>query len=41
MFYYNDEPECREAMQLEADKKWAVMYNGENSIPMAWEYEDN
>jgi len=39
-FFYNDDPACREANQLDPDTKWIVSYNGHNSIPTAWEYTD-
>ena len=32
-FFYNDEPECREARDLDPEKSYIVMYGGENSIP--------
>ena len=32
-FFYNEDPECRKARDLEEDKSYIVWYNGENSIP--------
>ena len=40
-FFYNDSPDCRQKMKLDRDKKYAVMYSGENAVPSAWPYENN
>lgn len=38
-FHYNADPQCREDRGLERDKKYIVIYNGENSIPYILEFE--
>lgn len=38
--YINSDPKCREDRELEADKKFLVMYNGDHSIPHAWEVDE-
>lgn len=37
-YYYNTDPKCREERSLEADKKYIVIYNGENSVPYILEF---
>ena len=38
-YWYNDDPACAEANQLDPSKKWVVSFNGHNAIPSAWVYE--
>jgi hypothetical protein len=40
-YYFNDNPECLKAQDLDPDMKWVVMYNGPNAIPTAWAFENN
>ena len=36
-FWYNEDPECRKARQLDEDKKYLVFFHGENSVPFILE----
>jgi len=38
-YYYNDDPACAEANQLDPEKNWIVSFNGHNAVPSAWVYE--
>jgi len=41
-FFYNADPECRKARDLDPKKKYIVIFNGENSIPSILEFgKDN
>ena len=32
-FFYNSDPECRKERDLDPEKSYVIMYNGENGIP--------
>ena len=32
-YFYNTDPECRKARDLDEDKSYVVFFNGEESIP--------
>lgn len=40
-FFYNDDPECKKEHELDQDKKWIVSFNGHNSVPVAWSFEED
>ena len=38
-FFYNEDPECRKLRGLEEHKKYIILFNGENSIPIVLEID--
>ena len=39
-FFYNEDPECRKARDLDGDKPYIVWFNGENSVPYIIEIKE-
>ena len=39
-YFYNSDPECRKARDLDEDKSYVVFFNGEESIPYILEVKE-